>query len=223
MSSEIRVLLTLLKYRRLMLEELSSLTSISTNVITEVLSKYKSYIREVGEEVYVASPVDLAFDLAMKGVELARLSELLNWKDFEEFSARILSEHGYETVRGLKLTTPVRLEVDVFGVEPVSRVGIAIDCKHWSSNSTSRLVEAATKHVERLNKLVKYYLHLKSKYSVLAKAKYIVPAIVTLFTPPIRIHDNVLVFSIREMPHVIRDLRAVIEEFEIKPVRLQQG
>ncbi len=220
MSSESRILLLLLKYRRLLVTEISSLSGLSPSIVTEIVSRHRGLVKIVDGEVVVENPVELALELISSKIEPACVSELLDWRDFEELSARILENSGYEVVRGLKLTTPVRLEIDVFGVELASKMGIAVDCKHWSLNTTSKLVEAAERHAERVGKLIKYFAYARSKYRLLSKAAYLVPAIVTLFTPPIRAHSGVLIFSIREMPQVLRELRVVLDSFEIKPIKI---
>lgn len=220
MSVETRILLALMRRDRLLLGEVSALTRVPVEVVIDVLSKYTRLVEVRGEEVFVVKPVDLALELATRGVELARISENLSWKDFEELSARILEGSGFEVARRVMLTTPVRLEIDVLGVEPASRLGIAIDCKHWSLATSTKLAEAAKLHAERIAKVTRYYSYFKARYRLFSTAKKIVPAIVTLFTPPLRIHENVLIFSIGEMPNVIRDINTVLDTMGVKPVRL---
>lgn len=219
MSIEARILLTLLKHRRLLVEELSSLTGASADVVESILAKYEKHFKVLGREVLLVKPVELALELISKGVGPARISETLNWRDFEELSTRILLEFGYEAIHGLTLASPVKLEIDVFGVEPISRLGIAIDCKHWSTNTEAKLIEAVNKHLERMSKLIRYFPRLKAKYRELSKTRQILPALITLFTPPIRVHNNVLIFSIEEMPQILRDIRIVIDTFDIKLIR----
>lgn len=219
MSIETRILLTLLKHRRLLVEELLSLTGASADVVESILVKYEKHLKVLGREVVLVKPVELALELISKGVGPARISKTLNWRDFEELSTRILLEFGYEAIHGLTLTSPVKLEIDVFGVEPISRLGIAIDCKHWSTNTEAKLIEAANKHLERMSKLIRYFPRLKAKYRELSKTRQILPALITLFTPPIRVHNNVLIFSIEEMPQILRDIRIVIDTFDIKLIR----
>lgn len=220
MSVETKILLMLMRHGRLLVGELSALTNIPTEMVVEVLSRYVGLVEVRGDEVYVTKPVDLALELASRGVELARVSESLSWRDFEEFSARILEWLGYDVVRRVMLTTPVRLEIDVFGVETASKLGLAIDCKHWSLTASTKLAEAARLHAERILKLTIHYPYFKVKYRLLSRARKVVPAIVTLFTPPFRVYENVLLFSIREMPNVVRDIHTVLDMLGVKPVQL---
>ncbi|MEM0198753.1 MAG: hypothetical protein QW123_04070 [Desulfurococcaceae archaeon] len=220
MTLETKVLYTMLKHRKLLIEEISMLTNASIEVVENIIDRYRAYFKTLREEIVLVKPVELALVLISRGIEPAKVCETLNWRDFEEISLRILLESGYEAVHRLMLTSPVRLEIDVFGVEPVSGIGVAIDCKHWSANSEAKLVEAASKHIERMNKLLRYYTWLKARYRELAKAKYVLPALVTLFKPPLRVYSNVLVLGIEEMPQILRDIRVVIDAFSLELIKL---
>ena len=217
---EVKLLILVLKHKRTFLGELSSLAGVPGNVVTEILRKHGDAIKIHGEEVVVNDPVLLALKLANMNVELSKISELLSWRDFEVFSSRLLEESGYSVVRGLKMTYPVRFEIDVFAVEPSTGFSVAVDCKHWSISSTSRLIDAAERHSNRVKKLIEYYLLVKSKYKAVERAKAIVPLIVTLLTPSLRAHSGVLILSIKEFPHFIVEKYSVMDYFEVKPFKV---
>ncbi|MEM0100067.1 MAG: hypothetical protein QXS24_03395 [Desulfurococcaceae archaeon] len=220
MDIEFKTLLIALKHRKILIGELSNLTNYPENAIREIIQRNRDVVRVNGEEVTVVNPVQLALKLVYTGVELRKITELLDWRDFEVFSTRILMEFGYEVVHEVKLTTPVRFEVDVLGIDPSTGLSIAIDCKHWSSMSTSRLLQAAETHIARLHKLIKHYPYAKSKYKVLEKAKRMVPLILTLLTPRVRTHVGVLFISIGEFPQFLRDIHSVLEYFDVTPLKL---
>lgn len=220
MSAESRILFIILKYRRMLLGELLSLTGYSDEVVIHILEKHSDSIRIQGEEIVTLNSLLLALKLLSMNVELKKVSELLDWKDFELFSSNVLKEAGYDVIHGLKITGPARFEIDVFAVEPSTGFSMAIDCKHWSSRSPSRLMEAATRHSERVKKMVKYYLFVKSKYKTTKNAKHVVPLIVTLLTPTIRVHDGVLLLSIKELPRFLVEKHSIMEYFEVKPIKI---
>ena len=221
MNTESRVLMTILKYRRILIGELASLTSLPEDTVLEIIAGNKEFIKISGSEASVINPVELALKLLSRGVEARRISELLNWRDFEFFTSRILSESQYEVEHSVSLTSPVRFELDVLGVDPSTGFSLAVDCKHWSITTPSRLKNAAENHNARVWKLVKYYSYVKSKYRILEKAKSITPLIITLLTPGIRVHANVLVISIRELPSFLVDKYAVLDYFEVKPLKIR--
>jgi hypothetical protein len=221
MNTESRVLMTILKYRRILIGELASLTSLPEDTVLEIIAGNKEFIKISGSEASVINPVELALKLLSRGVEARRISELLDWRDFEFFTSRILSESQYEVEHSVSLTSPVRFELDVLGVDPSTGFSLAVDCKHWSITTPSRLKNAAENHNARVGKLVKYYSYVKSKYRILEKAKSITPLIITLLTPGIRVHANVLVISIRELPSFLVDKYAVLDYFEVKPLKIR--
>jgi hypothetical protein len=221
MNTESRVLMTILKYRRILIGELASLTSLPEDAVLEIIAGNKEFIKISGSEASVINPVELALKLLSRGVEARRISELLDWRDFEFFTSRILSESQYEVEHSVSLTSPVRFELDVLGVDPSTGFSLAVDCKHWSITTPSRLKNAAENHNARVWKLVKYYSYVKSKYRILEKAKSITPLIITLLTPGIRVHANVLVISIRELPSFLVDKYAVLDYFEVKPLKIR--
>lgn len=223
MRIEASVLITLLKHRRVLTGELANSTGASYDVIKAVIDKYRDALNIVNEEIIVVDPLKIAIRLAEKNTSLRLISQLLDWRDFEVFSSRILYEFGYEVERGVKLTTPIRLEIDVYGVEETTGFAIAIDCKHWSSMTKTKLIEAANNHYERINKLLKYINSLKQKYRVIYKTKEILPLIITLLRPSLRVHGNVLIVSIEELPELLRSRHLVLDSFELKPIRLRHS
>ncbi len=222
MNLELKILEFILSKRRVLIGEVSSFLNCDEALIQEIVKKYSGLIRASNGELIVVNPLELALILSEKGVELKRISEYLDWRDFEIFSSRILEEFGYIVARSVKLTTPIRFEIDVLGVDPASGLGLVIDCKHWSTTTRSRLVEVAIQHAERVSKLVKYYSRVKQKYRVLEKASKLVSLIVTLVTPRIRIYSNVLIISIRELPALLRDIHLVLDQYGVKPQPLSR-
>jgi hypothetical protein len=222
MNTASRVLLAALKYRRALVGEISLATQLPEDVVVKAIEEYSDVVRLSGAEVVVLNPVELALRLIARGVEPTRVSEYLDWRDFEELSSKILYEFGYDVVHPLALSSPVRFEIDVFGVEPSTGFSIAIDCKHWSTSSPSRLVKAADDHYQRLQKMFKFYGYVKTRYRVAGKARLVVPVITTLLTPSIRAHNNVLFLAIKELPRFLAEKHAVLDYYEIKPLKIPQ-
>ena len=220
MGIELKVLESLLVKRRVLISELSSLLSCNEEIVRDIVVRYSSVIRISADELIVTNPLELALLLVERGVELKRIGKYLNWRDFEVFSSRIFEEFGYVVERGVKLTSPVRFEIDILAVDPVNRLGLVIDCKHWSIAVRGRLVEAAERHSERVFKLIKYYSYVKQKCRVLEKVSKLVSLIITLITPSIRVHSNVLFVSIRELPALLRDVHLVLDHYGVKPLQL---
>ncbi|WP_440059271.1 transcription antiterminator BglG [Thermogladius sp. 4427co] len=208
----------LLKYRVLSREELARMTGLELTALNEVIRENSEDLVIDGEFVKVKNPLSLAFKLSIKGFSLTRLAEYITWKDFEQFSAQILSSYSYETLTNLLLTKPVRLQIDVLGVDSVAKRAIAIDCKHWSRNTRSSLKQAAVNHYNRIVKLSRYVPYAVAKYPVLKHTRRVYGLIVTLLKPSVRVYENIVIVSINELNSFLRDIDIVLEELGLKPV-----
>ena len=220
MNMEAKILLIIFKYRRIMLGELANTSRYSRESIIDVITRNQDSLKIINEEVIVVDPLKLAYKLLNLGVELKRISEFLEWRDFEVFSSRILSEFGYEVQHHIALTTPVKFEIDVLGIDPATGLALMIDCKHWSTMSPSRLIEASRRHYERVVKFAKYKSYLSIEYKIVEKVKSIIPLVVTLTTPSLRLHENVLIISIRELPVFLQNIHSILDYFKLKPINI---
>ncbi len=214
--------LMLLKYRKILLHDLSNLTSIPEEVLIDKLREIKNIISIRDHEIIVEKPLELALYLLRKGLSFKEVSRYIDWRDFEKVTAEILGSHNYVILTNLIVTKPVRFEIDVIGVDTGSGRGIFIDCKHWSRGvSRSSLIDIISKHVERINKFVRYFNWVKNKWIYFRYLREIIPVIVTLTTPSIRVYDNVLVVSIQEFNQFLTDIYRVLEILDLKPVKIK--
>ena len=124
----------------------------------------------------------MAITLLEDGHQIDKVSEALNWRDFEGLTAQILESEGFAVIRNLVLTKPKR-EIDVVGI----RLGIAIliDCKHWRRHNPSKLKDVVNKQIAR----TKHYV-AKTTGAIA------VPVIVTLYEDNIKFIDNVPIVPI---------------------------
>ncbi|AFL66488.1 restriction endonuclease [Desulfurococcus amylolyticus] len=219
---EKEILLRILKSRRILVDEVQAAYGVVDDVLDKLLGDNRDFITVNGRMIIVDKPLELALKLLDQGVSVKRVSEALEWRDFEKLASTIMSGHGYIVETNVFLSSPVRFEIDVVGVDPVSRLGILVDCKHWSHNTRWRLIEAGARQIERLGKLISHYEHVRSRYRVFDYMREAIPLILTLQTPVVRVYENVLYVSIREFNDFLNNIRYVIESFNIRPVKLVQ-
>lgn len=216
----IEVIEELLKIRKISIDELFERVRLPRDFVINVLEEIKTYIDIIDGKVIVRDPLALAFLLVKRGVAAKHVARFLDWHDFEKFSAEILSAHGYIVYTNIRLTKPIRLEIDALGLDPGSGRTIVIDCKHWSRGIyRSQLIRIAERHYTRTKKFLKYISWVQAKHRELRYVKYAVPLIVTLTTPVVRFRSNVLIVSVQELNQVLSDIHIVIETFGLEPIR----
>jgi len=155
-------------------------SKIPESLVGYLISKDLIYFG-LGDEVCIKSLVDLALELLTLGYDVESISKLLNWKYFEELVSNHLMLSGYHVIKNLRFDLR-RYEVDVVGIEQSSKVGVVIDCKHWSPNYSKRgrLSRIASEHRVKVEELSIKCSYVLRDYRVLTKAKYLIPVVVTL-------------------------------------------
>lgn len=212
----------LLKYREISLKELFGFTRIPIDKIVSYLNELGNIIVIENDIVKLRKPLELAIMALNMGCSIKEISSYLDWKDFEKISAEILELNNYMVYLNLRVSKPVRFEIDVIGVDPVSGRGIFIDCKHWSrGGSIKNLMNVAEQHYARVLKFSKYIQLFRNKWIYFEHLTEAIPIIVTLTTPILRMHSNTIIVSIQELNNFLLDLPLVLETFSIKPLVLR--
>lgn len=219
MMSMKQLYFALLKHREISIKDLSELLGLDERILYSKIKELGRYVTIVNNKIKLNDPLLFAIQLLKQGYSFKDVTKYLDWHDFEKFSAEILGAHKYIVKTNFRLTKPVRLEIDVIGIDLGSGRGIFIDCKHWIHGiSRKTLMEIAEKHILRIKKFIKYYSWAKPKWTYFRYLRKIVPIIVTLTTPSIRMHENVLIVSIQELNSTLLDLNMVLDLFGIEPI-----
>ncbi|ALL00857.1 hypothetical protein Pyrde_0807 [Pyrodictium delaneyi] len=167
----------------------------------------------------VVERIELALAAVRLGVPETVVARGLDWRMFEEYAARALSEAGFEARRGLRLHGRGGLELDVLGLDRAGGLAVAIDCKHWSPriSTPSRLRAAAAQHRARVEKLAAHWRRLG-----LPGGKWrIVPALLVLRESAPRLVEGVAVVPASRLRGFIEELYVLAEEPAIHVVKLK--
>ena len=137
--------------------------------------------KTLGGGICFSTLVPLALRAVELGADPEEVSKFLSWTDFEVLVTRYLSKSGFTVFRGVRFTKR-RFEIDVLGIDEVSRICLVIDCKHWKPGykKTGKLRVVAQEHRAKIEELARECSFIMPKYPVLARAEYLVPVIVTL-------------------------------------------
>jgi hypothetical protein len=183
-------------------QDFSAVTKINSNDSKIILDEFiKNDIGSKQENSYYFEDGDklkIAISLLEKGYPIDEISIVLDWRDFEGLTAAMLSERNFAVMKNLMLTKP-RMEIDVVGI----RLGIAIliDCKHWKRYSTSALLTAVKKQIERTK-----------QYVAKTPGATAVPVIVTLYQDKINFIENVPIVSIFQFASFIDEFYGNLDQ-----------
>ncbi len=214
----------ILRYGSIGLEELSKLAHTRRLIAQQIVSSLPGVVVE-GDTVKVEEKLKLVLYALLLGLPVKRVSQYIDWRDFEKVSASILRTHGYIVETNILFTKPRRFEIDVLGVDMGSGRAIVVDCKHWKHGiSPSSIIEAGRRHIDRTIKLLKYRSWIERRLPIVNRITHAVPLLVTLTTPRIRSVDKrVIVVSISELNNLLLDLHLVMETLNVKPITLAEA
>ncbi len=162
------------------------------------------------------SRVGLAIEYIARGGDPERISDLLSWRDFEEFVSRAMELGGMEVARGIRAPPPRGFEIDVLGVDKVSGVALMVDCKHWDrarglSRVSSMMIDRAGKALSRCDLLARALRSFPS-----ARELYL--AIVTLRETPVRSMGNMFIVPVYRFRDFLQNIRLYSEELGVEPL-----
>ena len=184
--------------------DFSAITKTSDVESKKILDEFiKKGIGKTHDNQYFFEPSDklkIAIELLQLGCSLDKISEMLDWKNFEGLVAEILTEKDFAVIKNLILTKP-RMEIDVIGI----RLGVAmlIDCKHWTRNNSSSLTVVVKKQIERTKQYVS-----KTQNAIA------VPVIVTLYQDKVNFIDNVPIVPIFQFSSFIDEFYGNLDQMK---------
>ena len=145
--------------------------------------------------------LQIATLLLENGSPIDEIAAVLDWRDFEGLTGKIMSSKNFAVIKNMMLTKP-RMEIDVVGI----RMGIAvlIDCKHWKRYSPSSLSSAVRKQIRRT-----------VQYVAKTQGAMAVPVIVTLYQDKINFIENVPIVPIFQFSSFIDEFYGNLDQMRI--------
>jgi hypothetical protein len=137
-----------------------------------------------------------------RGCDLRELSGRISWKDFEQLASESLRSFGYKTKTNVRFIRP-RMEIDVVGI--LSRLAIAVDCKHWRHTNRSSILESSRKQAARASRLVEGE----------SRIRQVVPVILTLNSESVKFADGIPIVPIVQFRLFLQDLDAFLPEIRV--------
>jgi len=134
--------------------------------------------------------------------DLRKVSQKLDWKDFELFVSEVAEQNGFYVKSNLVIAKP-RAQIDLIAIK--GALCIAVDCKHWERNvGSSRLGAIARKQIRRAKILLGFL-----------DVKIVLPAIVTLVPNLSRSVAGVPVVPVSEVNSFFANVDGYLGEYKI--------
>ncbi len=172
-------------------------------------------------EVDGNSRLQLAVRAVELGADVERVSDFLDWQEFESIAALALERNGYGVTKNLRFKhAGRRREIDVVGCR--KPLVVCIDCKHWRHGiSPSVLAKIVAAQVDRVGTLADFLpeVSVKVECANWDKAKF-VPVILSLVPSRFKFCDNVPVVPVlqfqdflSQLPAYMNSLKVFVKEF----------
>jgi hypothetical protein len=152
-----------------------------------------------------ADRMKVAILALQSGNDIEMVSKYLTWQDFEAFASDLLNLAGYVSERDLRFSKPIRMQIDVLGINYNSQLAIVVDCKHWKRNDLSSLSSCAKRQAERASKLLDHR----------RKISYAIPIILTLHTIDIRFVDGIPLVPVFKFNSFVEELPLHLSEMKV--------
>lgn len=147
----------------------------------------------------------LAIHALENGNDLETISRALSWQDFEALASTLLNLAGYTSECNLYLSEPYRMQIDVVGVNPNSRLAIVADCKHWKKNHFSSMLNHARKQAMRSIELLKCRRNISQA----------IPIVLTLYPMDIKFMEGIPIVPVSKFNSFIQDLPLSLHEIKV--------
>jgi Holliday junction resolvase-like predicted endonuclease len=184
-----------------------------TDFVEELLQKLQSdgLVYRHGGVVEASSVqrLQLAVHALKSGGDVERVSDFLQWREFEGIAAVAFGSNGYMVVRNLHFNHGGhRWEIDIIGCK--SSLVVCLDCKHWRHGlQRSAAEKIAEQQAERTCALVMSLPNPAVKIECLSggNAKF-VPAVLSLTFDKFKFYKGVPIVPVLQLQDFLNQLPA---------------
>jgi len=200
------------------LTKLSKETNTPVEVVKNVLMEVADFVTVREDSVSIAEygKVQIAILCLNLGADPSYISRHLNWREFEEFTAKIVDAYGYIVYRNYRFkSVNRRWEIDVLAIK--KPVLLCLNCKHFLKQRWASLRKAALEELERAEALRQALPRLKLEPKP-SEGWKILPALITLVAPKSKVYDKIPIVRITELGNFLEDLALYIDSLRFLQV-----
>jgi len=188
-------------------------TQITSNILKEL--NQNELIEYDNEHIEQSSNqrVKLAIHAINRGTDIERICNVLEWKEFENFSATAFERNNFAVKRNFRFKAAQRRwEIDILAYcEPNI---VCVDCKRWrrgwGNSAINKVADAQTQRVKVLASGIQF-LQRKLKLNNWERAIFF-PVILSLFPGPMKIYNKVPVVPILQLQNFIDEFQGHVSE-----------
>lgn len=161
----------------------------------------------------------LAVRAVEAGADIEEVSRALGWREFEEMAAYILEENGFDVLRHLRFRARGRRwEIDLLALRHPNI--LCVECKRWRrglrGSTLFEVAEGQRRRVEALREVAAGSLPIEGWRRII-----LLPIVLSLTPPPMRLVDGVPTVPILELPSFLSSFEGYLDE--LWHLTLKQG
>jgi Holliday junction resolvase-like predicted endonuclease len=156
--------------------------------------------------------VNLAIYAINQGTDVERICKVLEWKEFENFSAVAFERNKFVVKRRFRFKAAQRRwEIDVIACsEPII---VCVDCKRWRRGwGNSAINKIAAAQAQRTEVLAINFQDIQRKIGINWKNATLFPVILSLFPGRIKIYNRVPVVPILQLQNFLDEFQGHTSE-----------
>jgi Holliday junction resolvase-like predicted endonuclease len=196
-------------------------SSVGLKLLQKLQNANLVYLNDDVIDVDSSSRLQLGVRAVELGADVERVSEFLDWQEFEAIAALALERNGYGVAKNLRFKhAGRRWEIDVVGCR--KPLVVCVDCKHWRHGiSPSALAKIVAAQVDRVESLADFLPGVSVKVECVNwdRANF-VPVILSLVPSRFKFYDNVPVVPVlqfqdflSQLPAYLGSLKCFVKEF----------
>jgi predicted transcriptional regulator/Holliday junction resolvase-like predicted endonuclease len=156
--------------------------------------------------------VNLAIHAINQGTDVERVCKVLEWKEFENFSAVAFEKNNFAVKRRFRFKAAQRRwEIDVIACsEPII---VCVDCKRWRRGwGNSAINKIAVAQAQRAEVLAINFQDIQRKIGIKWKNATLFPVILSLFPGQIKMYNHVPVVPILQLQNFLDEFQGHTSE-----------
>lgn len=198
--------------RKLISKEAKIPSRIAHRLLQKLQNDCMIYVQEDFVETDYTQRLKLVVHAVSLGADIERVSNLLQWQEFESVAAVALERSGYSVVKNLRFKhAGHKHEIDIVGCK--KPLAICMDCKHWHRGMyPSTLKKITSEQVERTKTLADSFPNptIKIECARWERVRF-VPTVLSLVPSQHKFYDNVPVVSILQLQDFLNQLPAYVD------------